>query len=367
MESMGCLVVRNFLVFSILLIVLATLGRSAVGQVLQPLKPVVTDSQGNSAEEASAEIDTPGQPMDEKDMLSRLSQAAKRLENNQKFDLKYTFTEGETILWRVEHTATTDTRVQVDEETSASRSLSMLQWQVTDVDTLGNTTIALTLKSAVMWQQTDQNDPITYDSRKHRGEVPEVYRSFADWLGVPMATYKIDPQGKVIDRKEVYYNVKFGVGNITMPLPGHSVRIGDAWHSPGSIGVKTPDGIHKSIRTRIEYRLQRVSDGIALVSFDTQVLTPVDDPRVESQLIQQLSQGIIRFDMNQGQMISKQLGWSEKCLGFKGPESSLSYLAKYDVRKVEQKSDSETVNVTEGVDRLQPVIRLSDDGPIFRW
>lgn len=364
---MGCQIVRRVLVLSIFL-ASAMFGRSVDGQVLKPLKPAGSGAEGNLESDLAANrVDEAENPVGEKDMLSRLSQAVKKIEKNQTYDLKYKFTEGETILWRVEHTATTDTRVQTDEETSASRSLSVLQWQVTDVDSLGNTTIALTLKSAVMWQQTDQNDPITYDSRKHRGEVPEVYRSFADWLGIPMATYKIDPEGKVIDRKEVYYNVKFGVGNITMPLPGHSVRIGDAWHSPGSIGVKTPDGIHKSIRTRIEYRLQRVSDGIALVSFDTQVLTPIDDPRIQSQLIQQLSQGVIRFDMNQGQMISKQLGWSEKCLGFKGAESSLSYLAKYDVRKIEEKSGAELVNLTEDTNRLQPVIRLSDDGPIFRW
>ncbi len=302
------------------------------------------------------------------DPLKRLTDTARRLENEQKFDFKYKFNQGDLVLWQVEHAAETETRIQNDEEKTSSRSQSVLKWQVTGVDSLGNTTIMLTLEAAKMWQQVDEHPAVEFDSRQPRGEVPEEYRQFAEWIGVPMATYQIDRYGNVIDRKEVYRSIKFGVGDITMPLPGRPVSIGQAWHVPGSIFVRTDDGATKPIRTRIEYRLQAVADGIARVSFDTQVLTPVEDARIESQLIQQMSKGEVLFDLNRGQMVGMNLGWDRRCLGFKGPESLLKYVAKYSTRVVQdsQNPDSAAVQVA-GRERLQPEYRLSDDNPIFRW
>jgi light-regulated signal transduction histidine kinase (bacteriophytochrome) len=61
----------------------------------------------------------------------------------------------------------------------------------------------------------------------------------------------------------------------------------------------------------------------------TQPLTPVTDRAVEAQLIQQLSKGEIKFDLDRGRMLSKQLDWSEEVVGFRGAETSLRYDAKF--------------------------------------
>ena len=302
------------------------------------------------------------------DPLQRLSQAARRLEAEQEFEFKYQFKAGDVIRWQVEHAAATDTRVQNDQESTSSRSQSILKWQVTHIDALGNSTIQLTLESAKMWQQIDEQPPVEFDSRNRRGEVPEDYKQFAEWIGIPMATYQVSPNGQVIDRKEVYRSIKFGVGDITMPLPDRPVRIGQAWYAPGSIMVRSEDGAARPIRTRIEYRLQSVDNGIARVSFDTQVLTPVDDPRIESQLIQQMSKGEVTFDLNGGQMVGMDLGWNRRCLGFKGPESSLNYVARYVTRQL-QAGQADEVTGLPAITKshLQPELRLAEDGPIFRW
>jgi hypothetical protein len=330
------------------------------GQILQP-KPATgeTQSPAVAASKATAATDDP---------LKRLSEAARRLENEQTFEFKYKLKAGEVIRWQVDHVAATDTRAQNDRDKTASRAQSIVKWQVTDVDSLGNTTILLTLEAAKMWQQTDELPPIEYDSRNHRGEIPDEYRQFAEWIGIPMATYQIDPVGQVIDRKEVYRNIKFGVGDITMPLPGRPVRLGQAWYAPGSIMVGQNDGTRKTIRTRIEYRLQRVENGVATVSFDTQVLTPVDDPRIESQLLQQMSRGEVLFDLNRGQMVGMNLAWNRKCLGFKGPDSVLNYDARYTMRPLQtSRAGEEEQTKVANKDHLQLNIRLADDGPIFRW
>lgn len=329
-----------------------------LAQTLQP-KPATVNAPAAAAAATTNDTDDP---------LKRLSEAARRLENEQTFEFKYKLQAGDVIRWQVDHVATTDTRAQTDHDKTASRAQSIVKWQVTDVDSLGNTTIMLTLEAAKMWQQTDELPPIEYDSRNQRGEIPDEYRQFAEWIGIPMATYQIDPVGQVIDRKEVYRNIKFGVGDITMPLPGRPVRLGQAWYAPGSIMVGLNDGSRKTIRTRIEYRLQRVENGVANVSFDTQVLTPVDDPRIESQLLQQMSRGEVLFDLNRGQMVGLNLAWNRKCLGFKGPDSVLNYDARYTMRPLQtSRAGEEKQTKISSKEHLQLNIRLADDSPIFRW
>lgn len=311
---------------------------------------------------------TPTAPAPDKDPLKILSDTARRMENEQTFEFKYKLREGEVIRWNVDHFATTETRAQADHDNTKSRAQSVVKWQVTNVDSLGNTTIMLSLESADMWQQTDELPPVEYNSRNQRGEIPEAYRQFAEWIGIPMATYQINTNGQVIDRQEVYRSVKFGVGDLTMPLPGRPVRLGQAWRAPGNLMVRHNDGIQRNIKTQVEYRLQSVDNGVATVSFDTQVLTPVDDPRIESQLMQQMSQGTVLFDLNRGQMVGMNLGWNRRCLGFKGPDSSVAYNAKYTMRQL-QSSDAGEEEKAKAVnkDHLQIGIRMAEDGPVFRW
>jgi hypothetical protein len=313
-------------------------------------------------------LPTPTSPTSEKDPLKILSDTARRLENEQTFEFKYKFREGEVIRWQVDHTAATETRAQADSDKTNSRAQSVVKWQVTDIDSLGNTTIMLTLEAADMWQQTDDHPSIEYNSRNPRAEIPEEYRQFAEWIGIPMATYQINSNGQVIDRQEVYRNVKFGVGDFTMPLPGRPVRIGQAWRVPSNIMVRHNDGTQRKIVTQIEYRLQSVDNGVATISYDTQVLTPVDDPRIESQLMQQMSKGVNLFDLNRGQMVGMNLGWNRRCLGFKGPDSSVTYVAQYTMRQLQSSQSGEEVQTKNiNKDHLQISIRMAEDGPIFRW
>jgi len=77
---------------------------------------------------------------------------------------------------------------------------------------------------------------------------------------------------------------------------------------------------------------------------------------------------VIRFDLEQGAMISKELFWKESVVGFKGPQSNLDYVGKYFI-KLDQKGPSIASLPNQGVNKegLQKFIRLSEDAPIFRW
>jgi hypothetical protein len=67
---------------------------------------------------------------------------------------------------------------------------------------------------------------------------------------------------------------------------------------------------------------------VATIQVSTQVLTPVNDPKVKSQLVQRLQRGTIKFDLDTGRLLHKQMDASEEVIGFSGPESHMQYLAR---------------------------------------
>ncbi len=71
-----------------------------------------------------------------------------------------------------------------------------------------------------------------------------------------------------------------------------------------------------------------MESGIATISLRTEVLTPVNDARIESQLIQRLSNGTIKFDIDAGVVRGRRLEWDQTVVGFNGPESSMTYVAR---------------------------------------
>ena len=58
------------------------------------------------------------------------------------------------------------------------------------------------------------------------------------------------------------------------------------------------------------------------------MLTPVRDPKILSQLVQRMQKGTIKFDIDAGRLLHKQMDLDQSILGFNGPESHMNYLAR---------------------------------------
>jgi len=86
------------------------------------------------------------------------------------------------------------------------------------------------------------------------------------------------------------------------------------------------------VRIRLRYRLDSVRDGLATIAVDTTVLTPVDDPRLESRLLERIWDGTIVFDIEKGRVISRKTAIDRRVVGFGGPQSSLRYQASQEER-----------------------------------
>ncbi|GIW98584.1 MAG: hypothetical protein KatS3mg111_1917 [Pirellulaceae bacterium] len=245
-----------------------------------------------------------------------------------RIELAYKFQPGQRLVMRVEHFAETYTIMAERHERGFSRTITQKVWEVEEVSGEGNATLVYRIEWVDMAQSVGEGQEVTYDSRKE-GTVPELFQAIAATVDTPLARVTIDRHGRVLERDKQFNSENLGMGEFTVPLPDKPVAVGDSWDVHREVRVKLDDGSYKRIKIREHYTLEKVAHGIATISVDSHPLTPVRSPAVESQLMQQLSQGTIKFDIDRGQVLSKLLEWDEEVVSFRGPNTSLRYDAKF--------------------------------------
>jgi hypothetical protein len=241
------------------------------------------------------------------------------------YDLRYKFSEGEVRRTKVVHLVTVETKIKGTTETAKTRSVSTKRWQITNVDELGNITFLHTIDSVDMWQKMTGRQEISYNSASP-DKPPQEYEHVAATIGKPLATITIDQRGRIVDRSNKTFNP--GIGDLTVPLPETPVKIGHQWFIAEEITVRMPDKTVKVVKARQKFTLVKVETGVATISVQTEILTPVNDPQVQSQLVQRMQHGTIKFDLDAGRIRSKQMDLDETVIGFSGAESIMQYLAR---------------------------------------
>jgi hypothetical protein len=178
--------------------------------------------------------------------------------------------------------------------------------------------------------------PVEYDSSKD-ATPPPGYEDTARAIGIPLSVVRMTPRGKITS-----HNVKHRQpaadkdAQIVIRLPDESVAVGATWDEPFDVTVTVDSGGTKSIQTRRHYELLSVENGIANIEVTYQILSPID-AKVESQLVQKLMKGNVRFDIAAGRIDSQLFEVDKRVLGFAGPTSSMHYV----MRMEEKLSDAQ--------------------------
>ncbi len=246
------------------------------------------------------------------------------------YELVYKFQPGEQFRTQVVHLVTVESKIKGFTQTAKTRSVSTRVWKILGVDAKGNITLENSVEAVNMWQSHIDDKgtkEVSYNSESDP-QPPPQYEGVAKTVGIPLATLTIDPAGKVLDRRSNLPNLNPGIGELAVPLPGKRVKIGDTWFTPEEVTLRTDDGMIKRVETRQLYKLEKVELGVATISVVTQILTPIFDPKLQSQLVQRMQAGTIKFDVDAGRLIHKQMDLDESVLGFAGPDSHMQYLAR---------------------------------------
>jgi len=254
--------------------------------------------------------------------------AAKKKLTEEKVLLQYKFAKGETLQWKVEHLGTTETTIQGNTQSSESRSVSTKVWKITGVDSKGNMTLTHSVANVDMWQKLSDRPEIRFNSKKDK-EAPPEYKNVAKTIGVPLTTLTFASDGTVVNRGASLRQANLGLGDLVMLLPPKPVKVGSRWHEPAEMRIREKSGRQKTIKTRKQYTLKKIETGVATITVETQVLTPISNSAIKSQLVQQLTNGTIKFDIDAGRILKKEMTWDESVVGFNGPDSMMKYVARY--------------------------------------
>lgn len=249
--------------------------------------------------------------------------------------LRYKFTPGLVISSEVIHIAKTDTKVDSAEQNSQSRTVSQKTWEVTKADK-GEFTFEYRINHIDMSQQVGEGKELRYSSSS--GEEPDrQFQGAAASVGKVISTVTIDEQGLIVARSDDRNPPNLGMGDITLPVPSKPIAVGATWEIPRELRIQRQDGSVKIVKFRELFKLEKVSAGIATVSVRSEPLTAITEAAEEAQVLQQLSNGTIRFDIDAGHMISKELSWDKTVVGFSGDGSVMGYSARLDesVKKAE--------------------------------
>lgn len=243
------------------------------------------------------------------------------------YTLRYKFTPGETLRWQVEHRAQVRTTVGGTTQTAETLSRSVKAWTIDAVED-EETTLIYHVESVDMRQQFDGRQETTYNSDSDE-TPPPGFADVAKAVGVPLATITLNRRGKVLKCEEKFVQAAPDQEYITLPLPEKAVAVGEQWFEPADITVNLKDGRSKKIKTRQRYLLKDVSDGVATIQLETQLLTPVRDPEIEAQIVQSKANGIVRFDIEAGRIESQRSDVDEHVVGFEGDGTSLHYVTRF--------------------------------------
>jgi hypothetical protein len=140
----------------------------------------------------------------------------------------------------------------------------------------------------------------------------------------------LDPRGRVLQQKLCDVKAAASTNSgFTLPLPEDPVAVGQQWSIPSLIDLPLPNGGVRRIKSIQNFTLESVKTGVATIRVKTEILTPIHDPALESQLLQFESSGTVRLDIEAGRILGQQIDVDKGVVGFCGAASSIHYVSRW--------------------------------------
>ncbi len=267
-----------------------------------------------------------------------------------RYKLEYKFPLRSNIEWSVVHLVRKRVSYGGKEKLIETSSTTRRRWEVHGQDANGRALVRHWIDRMILRQDDHEKEPISYDSEKDVVVPPEISAFGTEKaVGVALETFAIDACGVMFDKKKLIaeYNGREGDSNVMVPFPDEEVAVGDVWTTPYALYLKGSDDVSRPYRVVERFRLDSVDEKYAAISFETTLLSIVDDPVVEGALAERLFTGRALFDRELGQTTRTELNFKKTAPGAFGFASFLEYNCQV-VEKLE-----DVVGIDESTDVSQ--------------
>ena len=298
----------------------------------------------------------------QKSAVEEIAQSTRFLNDRQRFLFRYKMKKGESIYYTAEHALTEKTSMKQETGTLASRSRSLKQYRVTNVDSLGQISFDhINVNTKSILRKNDEK-PVVYDSES-KDKVPDQYYQVSQTIGAVLLSYCIEPDGQIVSRKAHFKDWDLKSGKAILQFPKQPIPVGFSWYHPKLVTAKRRDLQVRKIQLRIKYKLTSVKKGIARFRFETEVLTPIT-PKLKSQILQHLIEGYRDFDIPNGRFVKTKIEWNHTVPGWEGSGSNMEYFGSYTETLTDAPRTTQKRVAVVKSKKLE--IRTIDAGPIIR-
>ncbi len=251
------------------------------------------------------------------------------------YQLAYKFSSGQFLHYELSDRAELTTQTSNNLTRAIQQTQCMKSYRVVSTDESGGATLEPVVEHVRMASTTGEKAIVGYDSTKD--EVPpKGFENLAGTIGRPLARFQVAPNGRLLKVTLLVDDVPKNFSeaaektdpaiNFLVVLPEKAVKVGEKWNEKFDTMV-TVASVGSQIQRELGlirvFELMKVEDEIATIRFRTSARTPVNDPDILRQIVQQTPSGLIEFDIKNGRMLSRSLKIDEKVVGAFGPQTLL--------------------------------------------
>ena len=274
--------------------------------------------------------------------------------------LKYRFEPDQTIHYIVSH------KMMIRSQKGRVTQIAKSDWttykhlRVIKIDADQTATVETTIDRVEAVVQFDDEPPHKYDSSVDQA-APAPLRRVSESIGKPLANTRFTTDGRLISAVSLLGPDAGPLAdseaasddpsrkNFLITLPAGPIRVGESWKDTFVVKVSVPPKLQRNITLGRKYTLVTLENGLATIQLQTSVLTPVNNPEIEAQLIQRPQQGEILFDVAKGLIVSRTLRVNQEVSAFAGPNS----IMKAESSLIETLTSSTTVASKTG-SKIEP-------------
>ncbi len=247
--------------------------------------------------------------------------------------LRYRFTPGQIIRYMTDDDSTVEVEQSGEATTVRYSTRTWKHYRVKSVDAWGTAVVEVVIDRVHM-RAAGEGTTVEFDSREP-GAAPPQFAHILDTIGRAVVALTVNPSGRMegaeflLGRETQPLSVEDRDAQILALLPSEPVRVGETWRERFDVPVKVEGSLTRNVRLQRTYRLTALDKGRATIDLETIILTPLQDPELESQLIQRTPSGVLVLDVEHGLVLSKRTLLHNQVVGFSGPGSRLKVVRTY--------------------------------------
>ncbi|MCP4786155.1 MAG: hypothetical protein GY903_33455 [Fuerstiella sp.] len=246
----------------------------------------------------------------------------------EKYLLRFTFKEGETLRYETEQQVTQKAVAAAGAKVDLSTVKQTRLFRVGEVSEQGEAQVSMQFEHVRMELKSDDQPVEVFDTSMKESEVPTKFRAAARKLMRPAPTFVLRTDGTPVNDDGVEQIPEGGQAGFMMPLPQEPIAVGKTWKVNIEPEVRIAEGVMRTISLLRTYRLTEMKGDIASITFATSIASRVRSPAIKAQLLQATPRGKILFNVKTGRVLAREITFDRSVMGAVGPNTLLSAKGK---------------------------------------